>query len=115
KAPIQKLVDQVSAIFVPAVIGIALLTFALWVLGGADFTTALIRMVAVLVIACPCAMGLATPTASMVGVGKAAENGIMFKNRPAHFEAIAGYRIRVEVERKRLVIRDHKLLVERKA
>ncbi|MBX3082119.1 MAG: copper-translocating P-type ATPase [Anaerolineae bacterium] len=83
KAPIQRLVDQVSGIFVPVVIGLALLTFAAWMLGGADFTTSLIRLVAVLVIACPCAMGLATPTAIMVGVGKGAENGILFKNSAA--------------------------------
>jgi Cu+-exporting ATPase len=83
KAPIQRLVDQVAAVFVPAVIAIALVTFALWIIGGADFTTSLIRMIAVLVIACPCAMGLATPTAIMVGVGKGAENGILFKNSSA--------------------------------
>lgn len=88
KAPIQKLVDQVAAVFVPFVIGIATLTFILWIASGADFTTSLIRMVAVLVIACPCAMGLATPTAIMVGVGKGAENGILFKNSTALQQAL---------------------------
>lgn len=83
KAPIQRLVDRIAAVFVPAVIGIAVLTFALWMISGADFTTALIRVVAVLVIACPCAMGLATPTAIMVGIGKGAENGILFRNSSA--------------------------------
>jgi Cu+-exporting ATPase len=79
KAPIQKLVDRISAVFVPVVIGIAALTFILWLASGDTLTEALLRMVAVLVIACPCAMGLATPTAIMVGVGKGAENGILFK------------------------------------
>jgi Cu+-exporting ATPase len=83
RAPIQRLADQVAAYFVPMVILIALLTFAIWMLVGAGFTTALIRMIAVLVIACPCAMGLATPTSIMVGVGKGAENGILFKNSAA--------------------------------
>jgi len=85
KAPIQKLADQVSAVFVPAVIAIALLTFAGWYFIGAqgDFTRALINMVAVLVIACPCAMGLATPTAVMVGSGKGAELGVLFKSSEA--------------------------------
>jgi Cu+-exporting ATPase len=78
KAPIQKLADQISGIFVPIVIGIALLTFALtWFLVG--FTAALISAVAVLVIACPCALGLATPTAVMVGTGKGAESGVLIK------------------------------------
>jgi Cu+-exporting ATPase len=83
RAPIQRVVDQVSAYFVPAVILIALATFAIWWLSGAGFTAALVRMVAVLVIACPCAMGLATPTSIMVGVGKGAEVGILFKNSAA--------------------------------
>ncbi len=83
KAPIQRVVDRVSAVFVPAVIGIALLTFATWWLLTGDFVTALIRLTAVLVIACPCAMGLATPTSIMVGMGKGAEYGILFKNSAA--------------------------------
>ena len=88
KAPIQRLVDKVAAVFVPAVIALAVLTFVLWMLGGNDFTTSMIRLVAVLVIACPCAMGLATPTAIMVGIGKGAENGILFKNSEALEQAL---------------------------
>ncbi|RMF00361.1 MAG: copper-translocating P-type ATPase [Chloroflexi bacterium] len=83
KAPIQALADQVAAIFVPAVIAIALLTFVIWWAGGAGFTPALVRLVAVLVIACPCALGLATPTAIVVGMGKGASQGILFKNSEA--------------------------------
>ena len=84
KAPIQHLADKVASIFVPVIIGIAIITLLIWWLGvGSDFTTAMIRMVAVLVIACPCALGLATPTAIMVGTGKGAEYGILFKNSQA--------------------------------
>ncbi len=83
KAPIQRVVDQVSAYFVPIVIVIALVIFGVWIAMGAGFVPALIRLVAVLVIACPCAMGLATPTSIMVGVGKGAEKGILFKNSAA--------------------------------
>ena len=83
KAPIQRVVDQVSAFFVPVVIGIAVLTFIVWLALGAGFVPALLRLIAVLVIACPCAMGLATPTSIMVGMGKGAEKGILFKNSVA--------------------------------
>ncbi len=83
KAPIQALADQVSAVFVPAVIAIALLTFIVWLVGGAGFTPALVRLVAVLVIACPCALGLATPTAIVVGMGKGAGQGILFRSSAA--------------------------------
>ncbi len=79
KAPIAKIADKVSGIFVPAVIGIALLTFAVWLLLGAETGVALTRAVAVLVISCPCALGLATPVAIMVGNGMGAKAGILFK------------------------------------
>jgi P-type Cu+ transporter len=79
KAPIQKIADQVSGIFVPVVVGIALLTFIIWYFTTGDITRAIVSSVAVLVIACPCALGLATPTAIMVGTGKGAENGILIK------------------------------------
>jgi Cu+-exporting ATPase len=83
KAPIQALADRVSAVFVPTVIGIAVLTFILWWVIGGEFVPSMIRMVAVLVIACPCALGLATPTAIMAGTGKGAEKGILFKRSEA--------------------------------
>ncbi len=80
KAPIARLADIVSGYFVPIVIGIAALTFIVWFLLGLGFVFALTMSIAVLVIACPCALGLATPTAIMVGSGKAAENGVLFKS-----------------------------------
>ena len=83
KAPIQRLVDKVSAIFVPIVIGIALITFIGWWIAGADVQQAILNAVAVLVIACPCALGLATPTAIMVGTGTAARYGILIKDAQA--------------------------------
>ncbi len=83
KAPVQRLADRISAIFVPVVTAIALLAFAGWWLFAGDFTNALVNAVAVLVIACPCALGLATPTAIMVGTGRGAAAGILVKNAEA--------------------------------
>ena len=83
KAPIQALADRVAAIFVPSVIAIAFITFALWWGITGEFVPSMIRLVAVLVIACPCALGLATPTAIMAGTGKGAEKGVLFKNSEA--------------------------------
>jgi Cu+-exporting ATPase len=83
KAPIQRLVDVVSSYFVPAVLIIATASFLTWYLLGEGFIFALTVFIAVLIIACPCAMGLATPTAIMVGVGKGAENGILIKSSEA--------------------------------
>jgi Cu+-exporting ATPase len=83
KAPIQRVVDRVAAWFVPAVIVIALLTFVIWLAAGAGFVPALLRLIAVLVIACPCALGLATPIAIMVGMSRAAEGNILIRNSDA--------------------------------
>lgn len=80
KAPILQLVDKISAVFVPVVLSIALLTFASWMLIDGNFEAALLHSVAVLVIACPCALGLATPTAMVVGTGLAAQKGILIKD-----------------------------------
>ena len=79
KAPIAKIADKVSGIFVPAVIIIALITFFIWLIAGKEFSFALARGISVLVISCPCALGLATPVAIMVGNGMGAKNGILFK------------------------------------
>ena len=83
KAPIARLADKVSGIFVPVVILIALITIAVWMIAGAGFESALSFGISVLVISCPCALGLATPVAIMVGTGKGAENGILIKSGEA--------------------------------
>jgi Cu+-exporting ATPase len=83
KAPIQALADRVAAVFVPVIIALAVGVFLLWWALAGDWVTAMIRLVAVLVIACPCALGLATPTAIMAGTGKGAERGILFKTSEA--------------------------------
>lgn len=81
KAPIQRLADKIASVFVPIVIGIALITFILWYLvGGIGFTLSMINFIAVLIVACPCALGLATPTAIMVGTGKGAAIGVLIRN-----------------------------------
>ena len=83
KAPIQKIADKVAAYFVPIIIVIAFLVFGIWLMVDDSFTSGLLRLIAVLVIACPCALGLATPTAIVVGTGIGAANGILFKNSEA--------------------------------
>ena len=82
KAPVQKLVDKIAGIFVPVVIGLAILSMLIWIIFGGEhgLTHGLLALVTVLVIACPCALGLATPTAIMAGIGKGAENGILIKD-----------------------------------
>lgn len=94
KAPISRMADIVSAYFVPIVIGIAIITGIAWFLSGSGLVTALSFFIAVLVIACPCALGLATPTSIMVGTGKGAENGILIKSGEALETA---YKIRTVV------------------
>ncbi|MDD6154326.1 MAG: heavy metal translocating P-type ATPase [Eubacteriales bacterium] len=83
KAPIARIADKVSGVFVPAVIIVALITMAIWLIAGSSFAFALARGIAVLVISCPCALGLATPVAIMVGNGMGAKNGILFKTAAA--------------------------------
>jgi len=83
KAPIARLADRIAGVFVPAVIGIALFSAVVWLIAGADFEFALTTAISVLVIACPCALGLATPVAIMVGTGKGAENGVLIKSGDA--------------------------------
>ena len=83
KAPIAKIADKVSGVFVPIVIGIALITYIVWTIAGYEVGFSLARAVSVLVISCPCALGLATPVAIMVGSGLGAKNGILFKNATA--------------------------------
>ena len=83
KAPVQRLADRIAAVFVPVVCGIAALTFIAWWWVSSDFSQALVNAVAVLVIACPCALGLATPTAIMVGTGQGARAGILIRNAEA--------------------------------
>src|SRR5437773_8325774 len=91
KPPIARLVDEVAAVFVPIVIAVALLTFGLWLAFGPEpaFTKALLNFVAVLIIACPCALGLATPTSIMVGIGRGAELGILIRSGAALAQARA--------------------------
>lgn len=83
KAPIEKMADKISGVFVPVVIGIALVTFVVWMVLGADLPVALSYAISVLVISCPCALGLATPTAIMVGTGRGATHGILVKSAEA--------------------------------
>ena len=83
KAPIERFADRIAGVFVPCVIGIALVTFVAWLAAGAGFATALNHAVSVLVISCPCALGLATPTAIMVGTGRGAREGILVKDAEA--------------------------------
>ena len=83
KAPIAKLADKVSGIFVPIVIGIAVVSSVIWVIAGSSAEFALTIGISVLVVSCPCALGLATPTAIMVGTGRGAANGILIKSAEA--------------------------------
>ena len=101
KAPIQKLADRVAAVFVPVVVGIALVTFLVWMLVSRDFYTAFNFSVSVLVISCPCALGLATPVAIMAATGRGASLGILYKDGDRHRGETPRGRIRVLRERRR--------------
>lgn len=92
KLPVQALVDKIAGVFVPVVIGLALLTFAVWLALGPSLGAAVSAAVTVLIIACPCAMGLATPTSVMVGVGRAASLGLLFRHGEA-VQALSGVRV----------------------
>ena len=83
KAPVQRIVDKVSAVFVPIVVGLSVVTFCAWLAFGGELSLAVLSAVSVLVIACPCALGLATPTAIMVGIGKGAQHHVMIKDATA--------------------------------
>jgi len=83
KAPIQRIADKIASVFVPVVVSIAVVTFIIWFLIGPTFNHALLNFIAVLIIACPCAMGLATPTAIITGTGKGAESGVLIKGGEA--------------------------------
>ena len=87
KAPISKIADKVSGIFVPVVLLIAIITFVIWIIVSKDITSSLNHVISVLVISCPCALGLATPVAIMVGSGKGARNGVLYKNASSLEEA----------------------------
>lgn len=94
KAPVQRIVDKVSAIFVPVVVGVSVLTFFAWMVFGGELSLAVLSAVSVLVIACPCALGLATPTAIMVGIGRGVQNHVMIKDavaleQLAHIDLVA--------------------------
>ncbi|TIH61792.1 HAD family hydrolase, partial [Klebsiella pneumoniae] len=89
KAQVQRLADRISGVFVPAVIGIALLTLIVWLALGHEFATAMTAAVAILVVACPCALGLATPTALLVGTGRGAQMGVLIKG-PEVLESTRG-------------------------
>lgn len=93
KAPVQALADRIAAVFVPAVLAIALVSFFAWILMGKSFSFALSTFIAVLIIACPCSLGLATPTAVMVACGLAAENGIIIKNAASLQVALAAKKV----------------------
>ena len=89
KAPVSKLADKIAAVFVPTVIGLALLTFIIWIATTGDFQTSFTRGVSVLVVSCPCALGLATPLAVMLGTGKGAEHGVLIRSGEA-LQKLAG-------------------------